>query len=101
MWPIPRRVSTDSPGPRPVRGTVPSVIGFSIWNALWVIVVTFTLIVVLMAMFAVVIDLSRDPDLPGIVKVVWMLALVLLPIVGLLIYVIVRGRGMSARSHAT
>jgi hypothetical protein len=77
------------------------VIGFSMWNALWVLLVTFTLIVVLMAMFAVIIDLSRDPDLSGIVKVAWMLALVLLPIVGLLVYVIVRGPGMSARSHAT
>jgi heme/copper-type cytochrome/quinol oxidase subunit 2 len=35
------------------------------------------------------------------VKVAWMLALIFLPIVGLLVYVIVRGRGMSARSHAT
>jgi Phospholipase_D-nuclease N-terminal len=80
---------------------VPAVIGFSVWNALWVVFVTFTLIVVLMAMFAVIVDLTRDPDLSVIVKVLWMLALVLLPIVGLLIYVIVRGRGMSARSHAT
>lgn len=68
---------------------------------MWVIVVTFMFIVVLMAMFAVIIDLTRDPDLSGIVKVAWMLALIFLPIAGLLIYVVVRGRGMSARSHAT
>jgi NADH:ubiquinone oxidoreductase subunit 3 (subunit A) len=75
------------------------VIAFSVWNALWIVFVTFVLIVVLLAMFAVVIDLARDPDLSGVVKVVWMLVLVLLPIVGLLVYVVARGGGMSERSH--
>ena len=75
------------------------MIGFSIWDTLLFLLVTFMFIVVLMAMFAVIVDLSRDPDLSGMVKATWMLALVLLPVVGLLIYVVVRGRGMSARSR--
>ena len=86
-------------GLSPRSCTVVDVIAFSIWNALWVLVVTFILIVVLMAMFAVVVDLARDPDLSGLVKVVWMLVLVLLPIAGLLVYVVARGGGMSERSN--
>lgn len=94
------RVTDDADRPIDLKYRA-GVVGFSIWNAMWVIVVTFMFIVVLMAMFSVIVDLVRDPDLSGIVKVAWMLALIFLPIVGLLVYVIVRGRGMSARSHAT
>lgn len=74
------------------------MIAFSIWNALWVVFVAFIAINVLMMLFAVIFDLFRDRELGGAAKALWALALLLFPVVGLLVYVIVRGNGMAERS---
>lgn len=74
------------------------MLAFSIWNAIWVVVVAFVLINVLMMLFAVVIDLFRDKELSALAKVAWILVLLLLPLIGLLVYVIARGGGMAERA---
>ena len=76
------------------------MLAFSIWNALWVVFITFLFINILMMMVAVVIDLFRDKELSGFAKVVWILVLVFLPLIGLLIYMIARGDGMAKREAA-
>ena len=76
------------------------MLAFSIWNALWVVFITFLFINILMMMVAVVIDLFRDKELSGFAKVVWILVLVFLPLIGLLIYMIARGNGMAEREAA-
>lgn len=77
------------------------MIGTSFWTTLGYVALALVLIVVVLAMISVFIDLARDHDLGTGVKVIWMIAVILLPIVGLLAYIAVRGRGMSARSGAT
>jgi energy-coupling factor transporter transmembrane protein EcfT len=74
------------------------VVAFSIWNALWVVFVAFIAINVLMMLFAVIFDLFRDRELGGVAKAIWVLVLLLFPLVGLLVYIIVRGNGMAERS---
>ena len=74
------------------------MLAFSIWNALWVVFVVFIAVNVLMMLFAVIFDLFRDKELGGVSKALWMLVLLLFPLIGLLIYVIVRGNGMAERS---
>lgn len=76
------------------------MLAFSIWNAIWVVFIWFLFINVLMMMFAVVADLFRDKEMSGVSKVIWILVLVMLPLIGLLIYVIARGDGMANRSAA-
>ncbi len=76
------------------------MLAFSIWNAIWVVFIWFLFINLLMMMFAVVVDLFRDKELSAVSKVVWILVLVLLPLLGLLIYVIARGDGMAQRTVA-
>lgn len=73
------------------------MLAFSVWNALWVVFVTFLFISVLMMFFNVVVDLFRDRELNGVSKTIWVLVLLFLPLIGLLIYVIARGDGMAAR----
>lgn len=58
----------------------------------------FFFISYLMAMFNVITDLFRDPELPGFAKATWILALVLVPLVTVLVYLILRGRGMAERA---
>jgi hypothetical protein len=45
-------------------------------------------------------DLFRDHETSGGMKAVWIIVLILLPYVGILIYLIVRGHGMAGRAAA-
>lgn len=76
------------------------MLAFSIWNALWVVFVTFLFVSVLMMLFSVIVDLFRDKELSGWAKGGWVVLLLLLPLIGLLIYVIARGNGMAERAMA-
>ena len=74
------------------------MLAFSIWNAIWVVIVAYLFITVLMMMFAVIVDIFRDKELGGFAKAAWLLFLVFFTLLALLVYVIVRGKGMAERS---
>jgi predicted PurR-regulated permease PerM len=74
-----------------------AVFAFSIWNALWVVFVTFLFVVVLMMLFAAIADLFRDREMSGWGKAAWIIFLIFLPLLGLLLYTIIRGKGMAER----
>jgi ABC-type multidrug transport system fused ATPase/permease subunit len=74
------------------------MLAFSVWNALWVVFISFLFINVLLLMFAVIADLFRDHELSAVSKVIWIVVLVMLPLIGILIYVIARGPGMAQRA---
>jgi hypothetical protein len=46
----------------------------------------------------VIVDLFRDDSLSGWGKAGWIIVLIVLPFLGLLIYVIARGKGMADRT---
>ncbi len=46
----------------------------------------------------VVLDIFRSHDLSGFAKAVWILLIVILPLIGVLLYLIFRGQGMHDRS---
>lgn len=73
------------------------MLAFSIWNAIWLVFVCFIFITVLMMLFSVVIDIFRDKELSGWAKAAWLLFLVFFTLLALLVYVIVRGKGMAER----
>lgn len=51
-------------------------------------------------LIAIFSDLFRDRDTGGGVKALWVILLILLPFLGILLYLIVRGRGMGERQAA-
>jgi hypothetical protein len=53
-----------------------------------------------MSLFWVFGDLFRSTDLGGVAKTLWTLFLIVLPVLGMLIYLIARGHGMSERALA-
>jgi hypothetical protein len=53
-----------------------------------------------MSLFWVFGDLFRSRDLGGFAKTMWTLFLIILPILGMLIYLIARGSGMTERALA-
>jgi predicted PurR-regulated permease PerM len=69
----------------------------SFWDIVWFIVITFAFTAYLMMLFSIVMDLFRDREASGLVKAVWLVALLFLPLLTALVYVIARGRGMADR----
>lgn len=67
---------------------------------IWSLFVAFIMISYLMALFSVLLDVFRDRELPGSAKALWVLALLILPLLTLLVYLVVRGGGMAERSIA-
>jgi NADH:ubiquinone oxidoreductase subunit 6 (subunit J) len=73
---------------------------FSFLDLIWTIIVIYALFVVIMILFSIVGDLFRDHELSGWGKAGWLILLVVFPLVGILLYVIVRHRGMMERAAA-
>ena len=63
----------------------------SFWDVVWFILITYALVALLMVMFSIITDMFRDKEMSGFVKAVWIFALVFLPVVTALVYLIVRG----------
>lgn len=67
---------------------------------LWLLIWSFLFICYLMIFFYIIGDLFRDRETNGFVKAIWIIALVFLPFLTALIYLIARGKGMTERSLA-
>lgn len=72
----------------------------SFWDFFWLLLWGFIFISYLMVLFQVVVDIFRDRELHGVVRVVWLVALFFAPPLTALVYLIVRGRGMSRRQRS-
>ena len=72
----------------------------SFWDFFWLVLLGYLLITYLMLLFTVLGDLFRDEDTGGFVKALWVVFLVVTPFVALLVYLLVRGRGMARRANA-
>ncbi|HVQ87861.1 MAG TPA: SHOCT domain-containing protein [Actinomycetes bacterium] len=68
---------------------------------LWDLLVIFFMVIYFMILFSIISDLFRSHDLNGFSKAIWVLALLFLPLASILIYLIVRGNGMTERAIAS
>jgi hypothetical protein len=73
----------------------------SFWDVVWFIIISYAFVAYMMMLFSIVMDLFRDRDTSGFAKAIWLLALLFLPFLSALVYVIVRGRGMAERSASS
>lgn len=71
-----------------------------LWELIWFMIVVFMFMSYLMALFSIIGDLFRDRELHGAAKAVWLIALVLVPFITALVYLILRGTGMAERQQA-
>lgn len=71
-----------------------------LWELIWFMIVVFMFMSYLMALFSIISDLFRDRELHGAAKAVWLIALVLVPFITALVYLILRGTGMAERQQA-
>lgn len=73
---------------------------FPILGIFWTMLLLFVWISWLFIFFHVVIDVFRSHDMRGIAKAGWLLLVVVLPLLGVLLYVLIRGDSMRERDVA-
>ncbi|MER5730327.1 SHOCT domain-containing protein [Streptomyces sp. NPDC002138] len=72
-------------------------VDYPILNLFWTMMLCFFWVLWFMLLFRVVGDIFRDDGLHGWGKAGWTLFVILLPYLGVLVYLIARGRGMGER----
>jgi hypothetical protein len=63
------------------------------WTMLWL----FLWIAWLMVLFRVIFDIFRSHDMGGVAKALWAIFVIVLPFLGVFVYLIARGRSMAER----
>jgi ABC-type multidrug transport system fused ATPase/permease subunit len=71
------------------------------WDLLTLIASTFLFVAYLFVLFQIVADLFRDTEMGGVAKALWIVALVFLPMLTAIVYIIARGKGMATRQQAS
>lgn len=72
----------------------------SFWDFIVYLFWFYVFFAYLMVLFRIIVDIFRDHTLNGWLKAVWLIALLFIPILTALVYLIARGRGMTERSLA-
>lgn len=63
----------------------------------WSIFVFFLMVAWIWAVIGIISDIFRSPDLGGVSKGIWVLFIIVIPWLGVLAYLIIRGKGMQER----
>ena len=71
---------------------------YPLLDFLWTMLEIFLFIIWIWLCITVFIDIFRSHDLGGFAKALWVLFVVILPFLGVLIYLIARGGGMQRRA---
>jgi hypothetical protein len=74
------------------------IAAYSFGQAMWTMLVFFCWILFFWLLFVVFGDLFRRHDISGWGKAGWTIFVIILPFLGIFIYLIVNGRGMGERS---
>ena len=69
-----------------------------ILDVLWSMLIFFLFIAWIWVLISVIGDIFRSDDMGGVAKAIWVLFVMLLPWLGVLIYLIARGDSMARRS---
>ncbi len=64
------------------------------FSILWL----FLFVIFLWLLFVVITDMFRDHELSGWAKALWIIFIIIIPYIGILVYIIARGRGMTERA---
>lgn len=73
---------------------------YPLLNAFWTMCLIFLWVLWLILLFRIIGDIFRSHDLNNWAKTGWLILVIVLPFLGVFIYVIARGHGMSEREVA-
>ncbi|MEL4319991.1 SHOCT domain-containing protein [Leifsonia sp. YIM 134122] len=71
------------------------------WGFVWVFFWAFAYIAYLFVLIYILADIFRDKSLNGGLKALWIIAMVFLPFLTAVVYLIARGTGMNERAAAS
>jgi hypothetical protein len=71
---------------------------YPLLNLFWTMLEFFFWVVWIWVLITVFIDIFRSHDLSGVAKALWFLFVLFIPLIGVLVYLIVRGSSMHERS---
>jgi hypothetical protein len=74
------------------------LLGYTFWQVIWSMFVFFLWIIWIWLLITVFIDLFRRHDIGGWAKAGWAAFILLLPFLGVLVYLIAEGRSMGERT---
>ncbi|OLT22283.1 hypothetical protein BJF78_07830 [Pseudonocardia sp. CNS-139] len=74
--------------------------GYPLLDLIWTMLVFFGLVLWFWLLFVIFGDLFGRHDVSGWAKAAWTVFLILLPFIGILVYLIAQGRGMGERRRA-
>ena len=80
--------------------SVPFAAEYPLLNLLWTMLIFFAFVIWLWILFTVVVDLFRRDDTSGWGKAAWLFFLIVLPYLGVFIYLITQHKGMTERNIA-
>ena len=69
-------------------------------DVFWTMIIFFLWVAWFIILFRVIIDIFRRHDIGGGGKVLWMIFVILLPVLGVFVYIIAEGRKMGERDMA-
>jgi uncharacterized membrane protein len=67
-------------------------------DILWTMIIFFAWVIWIWILISILTDLFRRHDVSGGMKALWTIFLIILPFLGVLIYLIVNGQGMAERN---
>jgi hypothetical protein len=67
-------------------------------DVLWTMIIFFAWVIWIWILISILADLFRRHDVSGWNKALWVIFLIFLPFLGVLIYLIVNGKGMADRN---
>jgi Phospholipase_D-nuclease N-terminal len=70
---------------------------FPLLEVFWLMLIFFAFVVWIAILFTIIGDLFRRHDTSGFVKVLWILLLIVLPYLGVFVYLISQHKGMTER----
>jgi Short C-terminal domain/Phospholipase_D-nuclease N-terminal len=71
---------------------------YPLLNVFWTILEVFLWVIWFWVLITVFIDIFRSADLSGVAKALWFLFVLLIPLIGVLVYLIARGDSMHERA---
>ncbi|MGX5187327.1 SHOCT domain-containing protein [Streptomyces avermitilis] len=73
---------------------------YPLLSVFWSMLVFFLWIMWFILLFRIIVDIFRDDDMGGWAKAGWLVLVIVLPFLGVFVYVIARGKGMGRREVA-
>ena len=73
---------------------------YPVMGVFWSMLYFFIFFIWIMLLFRVFVDIFRSHDMGGFAKTLWFIFVIIVPFLGVFIYVIVRGKSMGERDMA-